>query len=294
MATINAVNTSLSGQSGSGAFAGTTNPLFSNPKANALYDINNLQVLALPAAAGAVNYWSMGNNSAGLTPTMSVAGSDPNIGMVFVTKGTGGFNFQSAALTQPIGIYSGTGLQHLTVFEVANTSANRIVTFPDATGTLLMTGVAINSVPSIAFSSTSGIIGTTTNNSAAAGSVGEFLASAVSGTVNFTTSNVAQNIQSISLTAGDWNVFASSYLQNGSTVTGGPSMSLSTTSATQASSGIGRFDCNLTNALTGLTYSVFNRFSLASTTTVYLVGQVGWTGTAGLYNAAQIVARRVR
>lgn len=147
---------------------------------------------------------------------------------------------------------------------------------------------------SVAFSSTSGIIGTTTNNNAAAGSVGEYATTAVGGTTNFTTTNVAQNMQSISLTAGDWDVHGSVLIQNGSTVTAGATTSLSSTSATQASQGIGRFDTNLLNALTGLTYSVYNRFSLASTTTIYLVGQAGWTGTQALYASAQIVARRVR
>jgi hypothetical protein len=289
MATINAVNTSLSGQSGSGAFAGTTNPLFTNPRANAIYDINNLEVLGFTGTAGSVNYWNMTNNSAGLNPILSVAGSDTNIGMTILGKGTGAFTFQTTSST-PIGIYSGTAYQHLTAFVMANTAALQTVTFPDATGTLLMTGVAINSVPSIAFSSTSGIIGTTTNNNAAAGSVGEVITSGAVGPVALTT-GVTRDVTSISLTAGDWDVYGAVWYSP----TGNPTLYLggsSLVSATQP--GLDAMFV-LQGFITANTQSIpipGVRYSVASTTTVYVIAQANFDGTCGAY--ANITARRRR
>lgn len=69
------------------------------------------------------------------------------------------------------------------------------------------TGLPALTAPSITFSSTSGIIGTTTNNNAAAGSVGEFVESFVpSASAVSLTSTVNANVTTISLGAGDWDV----------------------------------------------------------------------------------------
>jgi hypothetical protein len=67
-------------------------------------------------------------------------------------------------------------------------------------------------------SQTVGISGTTTNNSAQAGSIGEFVTStvAVGSAVSLTTATAA-NITSISLTAGDWDVSAMADFNPGAT-----------------------------------------------------------------------------
>ncbi len=57
---------------------------------------------------------------------------------------------------------------------------------------------------SLSFSSTSGIIGTTTNDSAAAGSVGECISNSGSG--NAPTAGQYGDVTSIALTPGDWDV----------------------------------------------------------------------------------------
>lgn len=65
----------------------------------------------------------------------------------------------------------------------------------------------------IAFSSTSGIIGVTTNNNAAAGSVGEYISSTVlSGSAVPLTTNTVANVTSITLLAGDWDVWGNAFL----------------------------------------------------------------------------------
>lgn len=288
MATINAVNTSLSGQSGSGAFAGTTNPLFSNPRANAIYDTNNLEILNLTAVAGAVNYWNFSNSSAGLALQLTAAGTDTNIPMAIIPKGTGGVTIQTLSNT-PFGIYSGTAYQHLTAFATANTAALQTITIPDATGTMLMTGVAINSVPSITFSSTSGIIGTTTNNNAAVGSVGEVLF-ATGGPVALT-STVAANVCSIPLTAGDWDLHAVVTFAP----TGNPTVMLggiNTTSATVGPTNTFFVLQGVATANTNAFAVPYQRVSVASTTTYYLVAQS--TFTVGNSAYGNFWARRIR
>ncbi len=62
------------------------------------------------------------------------------------------------------------------------------------------------SATSLTFSSTSGIIGTTTNDSAAAGSVGEYIESVSSSGTNFPTSTNLGDLGNIVLTAGDWDI----------------------------------------------------------------------------------------
>lgn len=62
------------------------------------------------------------------------------------------------------------------------------------------------SATSLSFSSTSGIIGTITNNDAAAGSVGQYIESKSAVAANFPTTNQFGDVGSISLTAGDWDV----------------------------------------------------------------------------------------
>src|ERR1700678_3689978 len=63
---------------------------------------------------------------------------------------------------------------------------------------------------SLSFTTTSGIIGTTTNNAAAAGSVGELMSSIVLlGSAVCLTSGSTSNITSLLLTAGDWDCWGS-------------------------------------------------------------------------------------
>ena len=142
---------------------------------------------------------------------------------------------------------------------------------------------------SVAFSTTSGIIGTTTNNSAAAGSVGEQIESVASpGTA--LTSTVSVNGTSISLTAGDWDVWGSCYF-SGLTITL-MTAGISQTSATLPDIGL----CGSIGG-TGLQSSNIvalpQRVLLSGTTTVYIVANGTFTGACSL-NRANIYARRRR
>lgn len=159
--------------------------------------------------------------------------------------------------------------------------------------------------PQVTFNSTSGIIGTTTNDSAAAGSVGELLSSLVtSGSAVSLTSNTDANVTSLSLTAGDWDVWFDCNFSGGATTQLVWVMaSISATSATMNTTpgfyfGMG---VNATGTSTifnsGINYVSASagaaRISLASTTTYYAVAKALFTvSTCSAFGLLR--ARRVR
>lgn len=145
-------------------------------------------------------------------------------------------------------------------------------------------------------SSTIGIKGTATNDSAQAGSVGEYqTASATS--VSIPTSATATNVVSLSLPAGDWDV--SGVIQfnpAGTTTVSSVRSSISTTPATlgtfdqqnylQVASGFGA-------GLAQIVPTPTTRISLSTTTTVYLVAFSAF-GTSTMTASGVIRARRPR
>lgn len=145
---------------------------------------------------------------------------------------------------------------------------------------------------------TSQVPGTITNDSASAGNIGEIIESTVltAGAVNMTGSPV--DITSISLTAGDWDVWGSVVTKPaGGTTTANYWGWVSTTSAsapTLPNAGASAYsDAALAaNGIVAFPIGV-RRLSLASTTTVFLTAQVGFgVSTMGAYG--YIGARRVR
>ena len=181
------------------------------------------------------------------------------------------------------------------VVSVTNTGTgdNVLATTPTLVGDVtLSTGNVVIST------SGKGIAGTTTNDSAAAGVVGEFV-SATLGAAPGTalTTSTAKNITSISLTAGDWDVSGRVGMYNATAATwaalhGG----ISTVSATLANED---YYIVLPD---GVSASLWNfqltvpqvRISIASTTTVYLVTLPVFTGGTGVIGFGSISARRVR
>lgn len=159
------------------------------------------------------------------------------------------------------------------------------------------------SATSLIFSSTSGIIGTATNDNAAAGSVGESSTAQLgSGSaVSLTTVTVADVI-SISLTAGDWIVGCSaSFVTAATTSIGDIRFGLSNVSATLPSTNsllypyaIHQFNAFVPGITTfQLGGGYFGRISVPSTTTIYLVARGTFTvSTLNVYG--QIMARRPR
>ncbi|HEY1109135.1 MAG TPA: hypothetical protein VGE76_10900, partial [Opitutaceae bacterium] len=139
------------------------------------------------------------------------------------------------------------------------------------------------------------IKGTTTNDSAAAGYIGEFFsANLASGSAVSLTSPSASNIVSLSLTAGDWDVqgLAAFVAGVGTTVTQTTS-GISTTSGVVSTSTATIINGGVPASLSASYPTVTVRISIASTTTVYLVSAGVFSGgTLGGYGF--ITARRVR
>lgn len=183
----------------------------------------------------------------------------------------------------------GTGVAAALAANVNGTGAISLTTNPVFIAPTLGAATAT----SLTFSpTTNGIIGTPTNDNAATGYVGEYV-SATSASTGITT-NTSTNIQTISLTAGDWDVwgviaFAAAAGTLPTTLIAG----VSTTSATlggiyQQLQGI-TWNSGASNTLAAPTV----RVSIASTTTVYLVGFATFT-VSTMNTIGTISARRVR
>lgn len=140
MATNNGVNSPLSGSTGTGNFVGSISPTIVTPKLDQINDANGNANIAIGATPSAVNYFATINNATGNPPALIVSGSDANIGMTIQAKGTGNISFNSASTTNPFVYNTGTGLQHATNFSFANTAQTRTITWPDASGTVSLSG----------------------------------------------------------------------------------------------------------------------------------------------------------
>jgi hypothetical protein len=144
--------------------------------------------------------------------------------------------------------------------------------------------------------------GTATNDSAAAGDIGEFISSSILvGSAVALTSGASGNVTALSLTAGDWMVGGLVFTSvGGSTLISSLEIGIGTTSATIPTRGSNASGNLLNVSSTGvgagsnesLTAGT-SRFSLASTTTVYLVANSVFTvSTLSVYG--YMWARRVR
>jgi hypothetical protein len=123
------------------------------------------------------------------------------------------------------------------------------------------------------------IVGTTTNDNASGGSVGEYVSNSATGAS--LTSTVSANVTSISLTAGDWDVWGSVTYVPSSTMSS-ITTSISTTSAT-LNPNTGDSPTMAVAFSSGAAQSYQPtpiRVSISSTTTVYLVANATFASTA--------------
>lgn len=151
-------------------------------------------------------------------------------------------------------------------------------TFVGSTSPTLVTPtIGAASATSISFSSTSGIIGTSAADNAAAGSVGEFVSSIILAVSAVPlTSPTPSDVTSISLTAGDWDVWGNVCF------TGGGTTNVTLLAGWASSTSATLPDASITTQLSypaagvvpfanPLVFDVLTqRFSLAGTTTIYL------------------------
>lgn len=148
--------------------------------------------------------------------------------------------------------------------------------------------------------STTGIVGTTTNDNAAAGSVGEYISSTVAiGSAVSLVNATSKTITSISLTAGDWDVHGNiGFIAAGGTTIGAIAAAISATDNTlpTAPNG-GSYNTIVATLAAGITTNVIptgmTRISLASTTTYYLVANSSFS-VSTMTAFGFIGARRVR
>jgi hypothetical protein len=135
------------------------------------------------------------------------------------------------------------------------------------------------------FGTTNSIVGAATNNSAVAGNIGEEINATVSTYTNYTTTATYQNVTSITLTAGDWDITAQGTLSsNGATITAANDaiFVISTTTASASGATEGKNISYIPQAaLLGTSHESTSivpfRVSLSGTTTYYLNTQASFT-----------------
>lgn len=242
-------------------------------------DITSLNAPALGAATATTAAAHTNTTQVATTAFVETEfASPPTAGVGSVTPSPGAFTNLSSS-----GTVSGTGFTNLFA------SPPSIGNSTPGTGAFTTLSSTGNFTPS----QTNGIVGTTTNNNANAGSVGEHVTA--TGTGIALSTGVSANITSISLTAGDWELNGSTaFLPAAGTTIAGITTGISTTSATLP---VVPFSAQIQATLTtglnqGLT-APSQRFSLSGTTTVFLVANAGF-GTSTMTATGTIRARRVR
>lgn len=178
---------------------------------------------------------------------------------------------------------------------VSGTGFSAYLASPPAIGTTAAAAgkfTTLQATSTITPSSTAGIVGTTTNDNANAGSVGESPAPTNLTNVSLS-SGTSANVSSISLTAGDWEVMGSCNLTPaGSTTTSIEQCSVSLTSATMGALGTNFILGAAIPAGIGTTMSTpIVRVLLASTTTVYVVTNASFAVSTMTANGSMFVRR---
>lgn len=135
--------------------------------------------------------------------------------------------------------------------------------------------------------------GVTDASNAATGAVGEVITATTTG-VSMGTTDTVYNLTSVSLTAGDWDVYSSAQF-NGTVGPTSLRASLSTTSATSGGFPYAAQTYGLT-AIASVDQRItppIRRVNISTTTTLYLTGAATWaSGT--MTGAGFIMARRIR
>lgn len=169
-------------------------------------------------------------------------------------------------------------------------SGTAVMTYPSSNASL----AALNLVQT--FTAQQIIFGTATNDSAASGYIGEFIPNSAAGVS--VSSATATNITSISLTAGDWDVFGNiAFIAAASTI---PTLFIAaigqisgTLPSAPNSGAYSQIQATVATGGTNILPTGMMRVSLASTTTVYLLGEAIFS-VSTMTASGYIGARRAR
>lgn len=192
------------------------------------------------------------------------------------------------------------GLTNL-VNTAGSETADFIINTERSAGAVPSESFRLSAAGNMTVGTTNSIVGTATNNNATAGNIGEEVNSTISTYTNYTTTATYQNITSITLTAGDWDLSAFfTYSSNGATITAASNaiFVISTTTASAAGATEGQ-NINYVPQAALLGTSKFTdvvspyRVSISGTTTYYLNTQATFTLGNPQY-VGSIRARRMR
>jgi hypothetical protein len=270
--------------------------------------IGNLNTAALPAAPTGTALQIGNADAVGSSVTIDSFAAGPNI--IFRRANTTAASPSAIAANDVLGRNQAFGY-HSGGAYTTNARARVVYTATEAwtssaqgaKTTIDTTPIGSTTIATVATFNNSGcsFTGTTTNDNASAGFYGEVINSSIliASEVTLTTATTA-NVTSISLTAGDWEVYGNvTYDFNGTTATK-INAAISTTSATLPTSatagGISKFNVTTTTLTDTAAFDTplsGVRMSLSGTTTVYLVARAIFSaGTTKAYGF--IEARRMR
>lgn len=270
---------------GTGAPVRGTSPSITTPTiVTGLNDANGNVWIAQGAASSAVNYLQIANGATANPVVIQSLGSDANIGLTIASKGNSNILLESrGAIVFSTGTSTASDVNY--VLGVSNSTGNAPILSAQGTDTNIILQVQGKGTGGVA------VQGTGTNNSASAGYVGELIKSVIPNASAVSFSNATpKDLTSISLTAGDWDVWAN-IKTTGTSVTQCVCW-ISTTSATiPDQSLISNFYSPAGNAGIGGPCPQLT-FSFSSTTTVYVSAQLAFSGSSSACGG--IYARRRR
>lgn len=245
----------------------------------------NPQVITLTVGGSGSGALSVTSGGTGLATV-------PGANQILIGNGAG---YSLASFTSLLPAYSGDATTTVggtvITFNAVNTN---IGIFGDASHSVSVTVNSKGLVTAIASQQiNTSILGSVTNDLAAAGNLGEYVTSSVSAVPLAT--GVNNNITSISLTAGDWDVDGSS----GVVAAAGTLITAAQGGSSSVSATFGSFgsywqdNTSFSAAATIVRAMPTTRFSLAVTTTIYLVQSATFTVSTATASGF-LRARRVR
>ena len=245
------------------------------------------QITALDGTAGAPTFSYLNDVDSGLY----------RVGANQIGIAAGGVNIATATTAALLVAKNLTVTGSASASNLSGTNTGDNVNASTSTAGILSTGT--QSVAGIKTFATQLIgKGTATNDSASAGYIGEYIESIVSTATNYTVSTgVYQNITSISLTAGDWDIYGQMDIgPNGATLAGNMLCAISANSGSTTTdhvTGDNVLSVNGTASTSNFGQTVSWRRTISGTTTYYLKVSLAYSAGTPRFRG-KIYARRRR